>query len=368
MKYIEEFRNIKLAQALSAQITRLSKRPLSLMEVCGTHTASIFRHGIQDLLPPTIRLLSGPGCPVCVTASSDVDKALMISRMPGVILSTFGDMMRVPGSYGSLQEARAEGAGVHIVYSPLDALHLAEGRPNQKVVFFGVGFETTSPLIAATLKRAMSLGLKNLYLLSVHKLIPPALRSLVSSREVKIDGLILPGHVSAIIGSGPYQFLAKEFRVPAVISGFEPLDILQSICMLVEQAEGEEAKVQIQYRRVVSPQGNERAVRCLEEIFHPVDEHWRGLGLLPNSGLKLREEWREWDAESQFDLPTCSSEDPPLCQCGEILRGVLLPSQCSLFAESCTPDNPVGPCMVSSEGTCSIHYRYGRVPSHDGRS
>ncbi|MDH7499411.1 MAG: hydrogenase formation protein HypD [candidate division NC10 bacterium] len=365
MKFVEEFRNGELAQGLCARIARLSKRPLSLMEVCGSHTVSIFRHGIRDLLPPTLRLLSGPGCPVCVTASSDVDKALLISRTPGVIFLTFGDMMRVPGVRGSLQEARAKGADVRIVYSPLDALHLAEERPDRKVVFFGVGFETTSPLIAATLKRAMALGLKNFYLLSVHKLIPPALRFLVSHREVKIDGFLLPGHVSAIIGSGPYQFLAKEFGVPAVISGFEPLDILQSICMLVEQAERGEAKIQIQYGRVVSPEGNQRAMRCLEEVFSPVEDEWRGLGWLSESGLKLREEWKDWDAESRFDLSPSSCPDPPSCQCGEVLRGVLLPAQCSLFGESCSPEHPVGPCMVSTEGTCSIHYRYGRVASHD---
>jgi hydrogenase expression/formation protein HypD len=239
-------------------------------------------------------------------------------------------------------------------------LHFAQELPEKMVVFFAVGFETTSPLIAATLKRAISLELENFYLLSVHKLIPPALRSLVSSQEVKIDGFILPGHVSAIIGSGPYQFLAREFHIPAVISGFEPLDILQSIWMLVEQAEGGEATVEIQYRRAVSAEGNQKALRCLEEVFYPVDDCWRGLGLIPQSGLKLREEYEDWNAESKFDLPSHTAPDHPLCQCGSVLRGATLPSQCPLFAKSCNPENPVGPCMVSSEGTCSTHYRYGR--------
>jgi hydrogenase expression/formation protein HypD len=289
-----------------------------------------------------------------------VDKAVALARLPGVVFATFGDMLRVPGTEGSLQAARAEGADVRIVYSPLDALSLAQERSQKKVVFFAVGFETTSPLIAATLKRAISLRLSNFYLLSVHKLIPPALRSLVSSKEVKIDGFLLPGHVSAIIGSEPYRFLGEEFHTPAVISGFEPLDILQSIWMLVKQSETGGAAVEIQYRRVVSAEGNPKARRCLEEIFRPVDDCWRGLGSIPQSGLKVREEYRDWDAEWQFDLPSSGASDHPRCQCGEVLRGVILPSQCGLFATDCTPESPVGPCMVSSEGTCSTHHRYGR--------
>ena len=358
MKYIEEFRDAKLAQALGAQISMLSKRPLSLMEVCGSHTVSIFRHGIRNLLPKTIRLLSGPGCPVCVTAARDIDRALVLARTPGVVFSTFGDMMRVPGSSGSLQEARAQGADVRIVYSPLDALNFASREPEKKIVFFGVGFETTSPLIAATLKKAIYSGIKNFTVFSVHKLIPPALKALVSSQEIEIDGFILPGHVSAIIGTGPYEFLAGENHIPAVVSGFEPLDILQSIWMLVAQAERDEAKVEIQYKRVVSAEGNRRALQWLGEIFEPVDDCWRGLGSIPQSGLKLRQEWREWDAEGSFDFPTESAKDDPRCQCGKVLRGTLLPPECPLFSKICTPENPLGPCMVSSEGTCSAYFRY----------
>jgi len=358
LKYIEEFRNADLAQALGAQISRSSRKPLSLMEVCGSHTVSIFRHGIRNLLPKTIRLLSGPGCPVCVTAARDIDRALALARTPGVVFSTFGDMMRVPGSTGSLQEARAQGADVRIVYSPLDALEFATREPKKKVVFFGVGFETTSPLIAATLKKAISSGIKNFTVFSVHKLIPPALRALMSSQEIEIDGFILPGHVSAIIGTGPYQFLALENHTPAVVSGFEPLDILQSIWMLVAQAERDEAKVEIQYKRVVLAEGNRRALQWLGEIFEPVDDCWRGLGSIPQSGLKLRPEWREWDAEVRFDLPTESAEDDPRCQCGKVLRGALLPPECPLFGKICMPESPLGPCMVSSEGTCSAYFRY----------
>ncbi len=358
MKYIEEFRNAELAQTLGAQISRLSRRPLSLMEVCGSHTVSIFRHGIRNLLPETIRLLSGPGCPVCVTAARDIDRALALARTPGVVFCTFGDMMRVPGSTGSLQEARAQGADVRIVYSPLDALDFARREPEKKIVFFGVGFETTSPLIAATLKKAISSGIKNFTVFSVHKLIPPALKALMSSQEIEIDGFILPGHVSAIIGTGPYQFLALKNHTPAVVSGFEPLDILQSVWMLVAQAERDEAKVEIQYKRVVSAEGNRRALQWLGDIFEPVDDCWRGLGSIPQSGLKLRPEWREWDAEASFDLPTESAKDDPRCQCGKVLRGALLPPECPLFGKICIPENPLGPCMVSSEGTCSAYFRY----------
>jgi len=359
LKYIEEFGDFRLAQGLATQIARLSKRPVNLMEVCGSHTAAIFRHGIRDLLPSTIRLLSGPGCPVCVTAASDVDKALAIARTRGVVFATFGDMMRVPGSEGNLQQARAEGSDVRIVYSPLDALDFAQREPTKRVVFFAVGFETTSPLIAATLKRAISLGVENFSVFSVHKLIPPALRVLVSSQEVNIDGFMLPGHVSAIIGTSPYRFLAEEFHTPAVVSGFEPLDILQSILMLVVQREIGRAEVEIQYRRVVSAEGNRRALRLLEEIFCPVYDSWRGLGTIPQSGLKLRKGLKKWDAEAHFDLPSRPVQENPDCQCGKVLRGVILPTQCSLFGKRCTPENPLGPCMVSAEGTCSAHYRYG---------
>jgi len=359
LKFIDEFQDLKLASELADRIARDSSRPLNLMEVCGTHTVSIFRHGIRDLLPPPISLLSGPGCPVCVTSPADLDRAIRLARHPGVILATFGDMLRVPGPEGSLQKARAEGADVRMVYSPLDALGLARDCPGKKVVFFAVGFETTSPLVAATVKRAASMGLGNFFVFSVHKLIPPALRALVSSGESRIDGFILPGHVSAIIGSGPYQFLAHEHRIPSVISGFEPLDMLQSIWMLVRQAEKGEARVEIQYRRAVSPEGNRKALACLQEVFCPVDDRWRGLGTVPQSGLKLREEYRDWDAEFHFDLPMVASVDPPTCRCGEVLRGAVRPSQCPLFSSSCTPENPLGPCMVSSEGTCAAYYRYG---------
>lgn len=369
MKYVDEFRDGQLGRALLERLrARLEGRgpldsgkgrPLRFMEVCGTHTVSIFRSGLRSVLPAQIALLSGPGCPVCVTAQRDIDKALEVAARPDTILVTFGDMLKVPGTRSSLQSERARGAQVRIVYSPSDALAIARESPAKKVVFFGVGFETTTPAIALVVREAFRKRIPNFFLLSVHKVIPPPLRALLDSGETSIDGFLLPGHVSTIIGAEPYSFLATKYRVPAVISGFEPLDILQSISMLVEQVMEGKAEVDIQYRRVVKAEGNPLAREVIAEVFEPVDVAWRGIGEIPHSGLRLREQYAAFDAERAFEIDVSYSREPAGCSCGEILRGVKLPYECKLFARTCTPDHPIGPCMVSFEGTCSAYYQYG---------
>jgi len=360
VKYIEEFRQGDVASELAWRLRAYAGRPVNLMEVCGTHTVSIFRHGIRSLLPPNVNMLSGPGCPVCVTANADLDKAIVLAREPGVILATFGDMLKVPGSYSSLREAKAEGANVRVVYSPLDALELARENPTKSVVFYAIGFETTAPVIACSILEAERLGLDNYFIISVHKLIPPAIRVLLDSDDVRIDGFLLPGHVSTIIGSRPYEFIADHYGVAGVITGFEPLDILQGIAMLLDQIADGEARIAIQYRRAVRPEGNVKALEYLHRLFEPCDAEWRGLGLIPESGLRLREEYAAFDAERRFEINGPPPREHPGCRCGEVLRGVVTPPECPLFAKVCTPEHAVGPCMVSSEGTCAAWYRYGR--------
>jgi hydrogenase expression/formation protein HypD len=359
MKYLEEFRDGAVAQRLARHIQAYAGRPVNLMEVCGTHTVAIFRHGIRQLLPASVRMLSGPGCPVCVTANADLDKAIALAQMPGVILTTFGDMLKVPGSYSSLQRARAEGGDVRIVYSALDALDIARRNPQQQVVFFAVGFETTAPTIAASVAEAQRQDLSNYSIVSVHKLVPPALRALLDSGELRVDGFILPGHVSAIIGSAPYQFIARDYGIPCVIAGFEPLDVLQGIAMLLEQIAAGEAKVEIQYRRAVPPQGNPAALAQMYAVFQPGDAEWRGLGTIPASGLRVRDDYAAYDAERRLAIQTPPPKEQRGCRCGEVLRGVIAPPECALFAQACTPENPLGPCMVSFEGTCAAWYNYG---------
>jgi hydrogenase expression/formation protein HypD len=359
MKYLDEFHDPKLAKGLLRAIEELVDREISLMEVCGTHTVAIFRHGIKRVLPSSIRLLSGPGCPVCVTPTRDVDAAIWFAGQSDVILTTFGDMMRVPGTNGSLEDARADGADVRVVYSVMDALGLAKENPSKRVVFFGVGFETTSPSIASTLSFAKMEKTKNFFVYSCHKLIPPAMRGILEAGEVKVDGFICPGHVSTIIGSLPYEFIADEFGLPCVIAGFEPLDILQAIYMLARQIKNGRAQVEIQYLRSVRPTGNRKALSKLYEVFEPADSEWRGIGTIPASGLSIRDEYKGFDASLHFDIPSQDvGEDRKGCRCGEILRGLLSPPECPLFGDLCTPQSPVGPCMVSSEGTCAAHYRY----------
>jgi len=332
-------------------------RPVRLMEVCGTHTVSIFRHGIRSLLPDGVTLLSGPGCPVCVTAAGDVEAAIALSKTRNVTLATFGDMMRVPGRKESLQEARAAGADVKIVYSPLDALEAAAGASGE-VVFFATGFETTSPLVAATLHETGRRKVENFSVFSVHKLVPPALRALLAGGEVRVDGFILPGHVCTVTGSRPYGFLGSEFGKPAVVTGFGADDILTGIYMLLGQIAAGEARVDIQYRSVVREEGNTRAMGLLYEYFEPEDAHWRGIGVIPGSGLRLRETFARLDAVRKFEIERPLIEDPKGCRCGEVLKGMKLPPECPLFGRACTPERPVGACMVSTEGSCAAYYKY----------
>jgi hydrogenase expression/formation protein HypD len=334
-------------------------RPLKLMEVCGTHTVEIFRHGIRTIIPDTIALLSGPGCPVCVTSISDVDAAISIAKQPNTILVTFGDMMRVPGGNQSLLEARSEGADVRVLYSPMDALKLAEEGGSKQVVFFATGFETTSPLIAGTVFAAARKGVKNFTILSSHKTVPLALKALLDSPDVRVDGFILPGHVSTIIGLAPYGFVATEYKKPAVVTGFEAGEIIEGILMIVRQIALGKALVENAYPSVVKTAGNPRAMEILNDVFEPADSYWRGIGILPGTGLKLREKYRQFDADARFHPESTGIAEPELCSCGDILRGVKIPTECPLFGTGCTPESPVGPCMVSTEGSCSAYYKYG---------
>ena len=357
MKFIDEFRNKDIAQGLIRRIFEVSTRPVNLMEVCGTHTVSFFRYGIREMLPPHIRLLSGPGCPVCVTPNQDIDLAIALSRRDDVILVTFGDMMRVPGSTSSLQKEKAEGRTIRMVYSPLDALRLAKEHPSKKVVFLAVGFETTSPAIAMTLLQAHREGIPNLYFLNSQKRVPPALRALLESERVQIHGFILPGHVCTILGRDPFEFVAGEFRRPAVITGFEPLDLLQAVWMLVNQIEKGQASVEIQYTRVVRDRGNPVAVEKMEQAFRQEDALWRGLGWIAGSGSFLREPFSALDAR-RIEVDVEPSREHPGCLCGEILQAIRTPQECPLFRTVCNPDHPVGPCMVSVEGACFTYFKY----------
>ena len=359
MKFIDEYRDGEKARPIIEEIHRLADRPIRLMEVCGTHTVSIARYGLRKALPGTIELISGPGCPVCVTANGDLDKAISLARIPGAAVATFGDMVRVPGSESSLAQERAAGRDVRVVYSPLDGLKTAQENPNLKVIFLGVGFETTAPTVAATVLEAGNLGLKNFFIFSAHKTVPRALKALLNLGEIKLDGFLLPGHVSTIIGSRPYEFLAEQFGLAGVISGFEPLDILQSVLMLVRQVKTRSPRVEIQYKRGVKPEGNPKALEVMDRAFEPADVEWRGLGMIPGTGLTLRAEFSGLDASRVFDLRVPSAKENKGCRCGDVLRGLIRPEECALFARVCTPQNPLGPCMVSFEGSCAAAYKYG---------
>lgn len=337
-------------------------RPVKFMEVCGTHTVAIFSHGIRDVIPKDISLLSGPGCPVCVTPIKDVDAAIVISKRDDCILSTFGDMMRVPGSNKqSLYHAQAEGAHIRIVYSPMDALKLALENKDKNIIFFATGFETTSPSIAGTISEAEQLGAKNFYIYSAHKIVPPALKALLDSPDLKIDGFILPGHVTTIIGTKPYEFIATDYRIPSVVTGFEAEDILQAIMMLLEQIASDRAAVEIQYTRVVKPEGNQKAMSLINAYFELCDANWRGIGVIPGSGLQLRERVKSRDANLVFNIQVPDGQEPKGCQCGQVLRGLKIPTDCRLFGKACTPEHPVGACMVSTEGSCAAYYKYSGV-------
>ena len=357
MKFIDEFRNKEIAQGLIQRIRKTSSRPIQLMEVCGTHTVSIFRYGIRGLLPEHIKLLSGPGCPVCVTPNADIDLAIALSRQKDIIIVTFGDMMRVPGSTSSLQKAKAEGSDIRIIYSSLEALKIAKENYGKRVVFMAIGFETTSPTIAVAILRAKEEKLQNLFFLNSQKRVPPALIALLQSKQVKIDGFILPGHVSTIIGTKPYSFIAKEFGRPGVITGFEPLDILQGIWMLIKQIEENRAAIEIQYRRVVHEEGNPIALSKIDQVFEKGESRWRGIGLIADSGYRFKESYREMDVR-KFDVEVGPSKEHPECLCGEVLQGIKSPLECRLFKKVCHPENPIGACMVSIEGTCHTYFKY----------
>ena len=357
---LDRFRDPALAQRLVAKIAALATAPAALMEVCGTHTMAISQYGIRGLLPQRVKLLSGPGCPVCVTSLGDIDRMIAIARQPGVVLATFGDMVRVPGSAGSLAAARASGADVQVVYSALDALEMAVAEPAKQVVFAGVGFETTSPTIAATVVEARDRCISNFSVYPAFKLVPPALGAILGGGRVHIDGFLLPGHVSAIIGSRPYRFIAEQYKLPCVIAGFEPLDILESIALLLEQVQGKsEVGVRNEYARSVPEDGNPDAMRILDQVFQPVDAMWRAIGIIPQSGLGFRPEYSRFDASRLFDITVAPAPEPEGCRCGQVMMGLIQPSQCGHFGKTCTPSQPVGPCMVSSEGACAAWYKYG---------
>lgn len=358
MKHLDEYRDPVLADKLIQGIKKISHRPVRLMEVCGTHTVSIFRSGIRDLLPSTITLLSGPGCPVCVTATEEIDRFIKLSRQKDTIVTTFGDLMRVPGSSSSLQKERADGADIRMVYSTSDALDIARRNPSATVAFLAVGFETTSPTIAAAVKQAKIEKINNFCIISAHKIIPPAIAALLAGGDLAIDGFICPGHVSVIIGADAYRPVVETYHIPCVVAGFEPVDILQTIYMLVSQIEAGEPRVEIQYRRAVNFAGNQKALDLLQEVFETCDAPWRGLGTIPQSGLRLRNDYRALDAEQRFDLTVPKAKDHPGCSCGDILRGIKIPPECALYRKVCTPANPCGPCMVSTEGTCAAYYKY----------
>lgn len=352
------FKDPKLARGLIETIHRLAPEHATLMEVCGTHTVAIARNGIRDLMPDGLRLASGPGCPVCVTCNRDIDTVIALARIPNVTITTFGDMTRVPGSTSSLLAEQAAGRSVEIVYSPLDALAFAKAHPEREVVFVGVGFETTTPLVAMAIKRAKAMGLSNFTVFAAHKNMPGALELLVGDPTLELDALILPGHVSTIIGAEPYRFLAEKYGIPGVITGFEPVDVLQGIAMLVRQLHEGRAEIEIAYARGVMPEGNPVALAAIDEVFETCTATWRGLGDIPGSGYRIRDEFANFDAVRRFEPDAEPTRDPKGCRCGDVLRARIAPNECPLFRTVCTPENPVGPCMVSSEGSCAAYYRY----------
>ncbi|HEX8581188.1 MAG TPA: hydrogenase formation protein HypD [Acidimicrobiales bacterium] len=363
MRFVDEYRDPAAARALVARITDLAAgEPFKFMEVCGGHTHTIYRHGIEHVLPRNVELVHGPGCPVCVIPMGRVDDAIAVAETPGVLFTSFGDMMRVPGGRGSLLEAKARGADVRFVYSPLDALRLAEEHPDRQVVFFAVGFETTAPSTAVTLLKARASGVRNFSVFCNHVTIVPPIRAILESPDLRLDGFLGPGHVSTVVGNRPYRFVPKEYGKPLVTAGFEPLDVLQAIAMLLAQVREGRCEVENQYTRIVRDEGNPRALAVLAEVFElrPHFE-WRGLGFISQSALRLRPAFADWDAEARFDVPGVRVADPKACQCGEVLKGVIKPWECKVFGTACTPETPIGTCMVSSEGACAAYYNFGRL-------
>lgn len=363
MRFVDEYRDPVAARALVARITTLAGDDhFKFMEVCGGHTHTIYRHGIEHVLPANIELVHGPGCPVCVIPMGRVDDAIALAKAPGVIFTTFGDMMRVPGSNGNLLKAKAEGADVRFVYSPLDALQIAIDNPEREVVFFAVGFETTAPSSALTLLAARDRDIANFSVFSNHVTIVPPIKAILESPDLRLDGFLGPGHVSTVVGQRPYRFVPDTYGKPLVTAGFEPLDILQAIAMLLTQIREGRCQVENQYTRVVREEGNPRALAVLGEVFElrPYFE-WRGLGFISQSALKLRNEFARFDAEERYPIPGVRVADPKACQCGEVLKGVIKPWECKVFGTACTPETPIGTCMVSSEGACAAYYNFGRL-------
>lgn len=363
MNYQDEFRDSRIVKGYAARIAEMAAdfgRTMTFMEVCGTHTMAIYQYGLRGLLPPQVRLISGPGCPVCVTPAAYVDKAVAYCRLPGVIIATFGDMLRVPGSSSSLMEVRARGADVRVVYSPLDVVKLAERNRDRRVIFLGVGFETTTPTVAGSIITARHLGLSNYFVLGSHRTIPKPMEVLTADPELGLDGYICPAHVSAIIGAESYNFLAEQYRIPCVVTGFEPSDVMQGVEMLVRQVVEGVSRVEIQYSRVVKTDGNRKAREVMEEVFEPSDAEWRGIGVIPESGLAIRGNFGAFDAERSIVVEVEPLREHAGCRCGDILRGKITPMECPLFGKACTPEAPTGACMVSSEGTCAAAYKYGR--------
>ncbi len=356
---LNAFKDPHLAQGLVEAINLLvPENDVTLMEVCGTHTVAIARNGIRNLVPASVHLASGPGCPVCVTSNYDIDKIIALAHIPEVTIATFGDMVRVPGSTSSLQAAKAAGCSVEVVYSPLDALKLAREETDREVVFVGVGFETTTPLVAMAIKRAQAAGLRNFSVYVAHKSMPGALEAIVSDPALQLDALILPGHVSTIIGVEPYRFLADKYGIPGVITGFEPVDVLQGIAMIMRQLHEGRADIEIAYTRGVMPEGNPVALAAIDEVFEPYDATWRGLGNIAGSGYRIRDEYKDFDAMHRFHPEVEETVEHEGCRCGDVLRGAIAPNECPLFRKTCTPENPIGPCMVSSEGSCAAYFRY----------
>jgi hydrogenase expression/formation protein HypD len=367
MRFVDEYRSGDLARSLAERIAALVEpgRAYKFMEVCGGHTHAIYKHGVEDLLPDEIELVHGPGCPVCVIPMGRQDDAIAIAERPEVIFTTFGDMMRVPATSGSLLDAKARGADVRMVYSPLDALKIARENPDREVVFFAIGFETTTPSTALTVKRARSEGIGNFSLFCNHVTIIPAIRAILDSPDLRLDGFVGPGHVSTVIGLRPYRFIAGDYHKPVVVSGFEPLDVLQGVYMILRQLREGRSEVENQYSRVVREEGNPLALRAIAETMElRTTFEWRGLGFISQSALKLRPEYAGWDAEVRYEIPGVRVADPKACQCGEVLKGVIKPWECKVFGTACTPEHPIGTCMVSSEGACAAYYNYGR---HAGR-
>lgn len=369
MKYADEFRDREKAQILLREIRQLAdrieitkKRPLNIMEVCGGHTHSIFRYGLEGMLPPSIELIHGPGCPVCVLPMGRVDDCVAIAERPGMIFTTFGDAMRVPGSKKSLLQAKAAGADVRMVYSPLDALALARKHPDQDVVFFALGFETTMPSTAFTILQAEAEGITNFSIFCNHITIVPTVKAILDSPDLQLDGFLGPGHVSMVIGTSPYAFIADYYKRPMVVAGFEPLDVLQSIWMVLKQIVEQRAEVENQYARIVPERGNDPALEAIGKVYELREFfEWRGLGSIDHSGVRIKESYARFDAEKRYALPNISIADPSSCQCGEVLKGVLKPWQCKVFGTACTPETPVGALMVSSEGACAAYYQYGGI-------